>query len=266
MQSLKRVFCAISLCYNQMFERFSMKDLESTVQSGPQPPKEPDPLATSTNRHKVLRALLIQRWAAILGVLSLGVLYLFLSPSRTLAFLPEWLPLVLEVVLILPFIYALVMHRHVSYTFLRTLGFLLAGVATFAVVGSMILLLSTLPTRGSSGSISLVRDAAILWVSNILVFGLWYWELDGGGPLKRHKAGHKAIDFMFPQQVDGNTDGWAPHFIDYVFLAFNTATAFSPTDTPPLSRSAKVLMMIESIISLVIVAGIAARAINILGG
>jgi hypothetical protein len=77
---------------------------------------------------------------------------------------------------------------------------------------------------------------------------------------------HKAIDFMFPQQVDGDTNGWAPHFIDYVFLAFNTATAFSPTDTPPLSRPAKVLMMIESIISLIIVAGIAARAINILGG
>ncbi len=242
-----------------------MKDLESTIQSEPQPPKEPDPLTTSTNRHKVYRALLLQRWTAVLGTLSLGVLYLFVSPRLTFAFFPRWLPLVLEVILLLPFVYALVTHRHLPQTLLRTLGFLLAAVATFAVVASIILLLVSLPNKNASQSISLVRDAAILWISNILVFGLWYWELDGGGPLKRHQAGHKAIDFMFPQQVDGDTDGWAPHFIDYVFLAFNTATAFSPTDTPPLSRSAKVLMMTESIISLVIVAGIAARAINILG-
>jgi len=243
-----------------------MKDLESTIQNEAQPQKKPDPLATSTNRHQVFRALLIQRWAAILGVLALGVLYLFLSPLRTFSFIPRWLPLVLEVILLLPFIYTPITHRHLPQMLIRTLGFLLAGVTTLALIGSIILLLLSLPTRGSSGSISLIRDAAILWISNILVFGVWYWELDGGGPLKRHQIGHKATDFMFPQQVDGNTTGWAPHFIDYVFLAFNTATAFSPTDTPPLSRSAKVLMMIESIISLVIVAGIAARAINILGG
>jgi len=243
-----------------------MKDLESTIQNEAQPQKKPDPLATSTNRHQVLRALLIQRWAAILGTLSLGVLYLFVSPLRTFSFFPTWLPLVLEVILLLPFVYALVMRRHLPHSLLRTLGFLLAGVATFGLIASITLLLVTLPERGSSGSISLVRDAAILWVSNILVFGLWYWEFDGGGSLKRHQAGYKAIDFLFPQQLDGNTTRWAPHFIDYVFLAFNTATAFSPTDTPALSRLAKVLMMIESIISLVIVAGIAARAINILGG
>ncbi len=228
--------------------------------------KEPDALLGSPNRQKVLRGLLIQRWAAILGILSFGVLYLFLSDLLILPFIPRWLPLLLEGILILPFVYGLVTHRRLSQRLIRTFGFLLAGVATLALVGSITLLLISLPHRQASQSITLVRDAAILWISNILVFGLWYWELDGGGPLKRHKAGHKAIDFMFPQQINGNEEGWAPHFIDYVFLAFNTATAFSPTDTAPLSRPAKVLMMIESIISLVIVAGIAARAINILGG
>ena len=242
-----------------------MKDIQPVSQEL-QTPKEPDPLLSSPNRQKVLRGLLIQRWAATLGILSLGVLYLFLSDRLIPAFIPKWLPLVLDSILVLPFVYSLVMRRHLPQNLIRTLGFLLAGIATLAVVASIVLLLATLPTRVGKDSITLVRDAAILWISNILIFGLWYWELDGGGPLKRHKAGHKAIDFMFPQQVSGNEGGWAPHFIDYVFLAFNTATAFSPTDTPPLSRPAKVLMMIESIISLIIVAGIAARAINILGG
>ncbi len=244
-----------------------MKDIKQIDEDQKsQEPNEPDPLLKSSNRQKVLRALLIQRWAATLGILSLGVLYLFLSDKLIPAFIPRWLPLLLDGILVLPYVYSLVTHRHLSHNLTRTLGFLLAGIATLALVASIGLLLATLPERASKDSIALVRDAAILWISNILVFGLWYWELDGGGPLKRHQTGHKAIDFMFPQQVDGDTDGWAPHFIDYVFLAFNTATAFSPTDTPPLSRSAKVLMMIESLISLIIVAGIAARAINILGG
>ena len=243
-----------------------MKDIEQIDKSHEtQLTPAPDPLLSSPNRQKVLRGFLIQRLAATVGILSLGVLYLFLSDKLVPSFIPRWLPLLLDSILVLPFVYSLVMRRHLPQRLMRTLGFILAGIATFAVVASIVLLLVTLPTRAAKDSISLVRDAAILWISNILVFGLWYWELDGGGPLKRHKANHKAIDFMFPQQVDGDTNGWAPHFIDYVFLAFNTATAFSPTDTPPLSRSAKVLMMAESLISLIIVAGIAARAINILG-
>lgn len=233
---------------------------------GVQTRKEPDPLAGSPNRQKVLRALALQRWAAIGGVLSLGVLYLFVSPQLTFAFFPRWLPLVLEGILVLPFISSLVLRRPLPEHLPRLLGFLLAGVATCALIVSITLLLTTLPQRVSSGSIRLVRDAALLWVSNILVFGLWYWELDGGGPLKRHQAGQKARDFLFPQQLRGNTEGWAAHFLDYVFLAFNTATAFSPADTAALSRPAKGLMMIESLISLVIIAGLAARAINIHGG
>jgi len=225
-----------------------------------------DLLPNTTNRPTILRTLLLQRWAAILGTLSLGILYLFISPKLTFSFFPIWLPLLLECVLILPFGYALVTRRRLSHRLLRGLGFALAGVATIALVISISLLLHNLPTtKGSDESIRLVRDAAILWLSNILVFGLWYWELDGGGPLKRHKVNYKAVDFLFPQQASGNIDGWTPLFVDYVFLAFNTATAFSPTDTAPLSRPAKVLMMVESLISLVVVAGLAARAINILG-
>jgi hypothetical protein len=135
---------------------------------------------------------------------------------------------------------------------------------TFALMSSVFLLVYTLPTKTEKQAGILLHDAALLWVSNIIVFALWYWELDGGGPFKRHHAGHKAADFMFPQQADGNTQGWVPYFVDYLFLAFTGATALSPADTFPLSRLAKALMMMEAVFSLIILVVLAARAINIL--
>ena len=106
-----------------------------------------------------------------------------------------------------------------------------------------------------------LRTAALLWLFNILVFALWYWDTDGGGPRKRHEANHKATDLMFPQQANGAS--WAPDFFDYIFVAFTAATAFSPTDTAPLTRLAKTLMMIEGVISLLIVAILISRVANI---
>src|SRR6266699_1351500 len=99
----------------------------------------------------------------------------------------------------------------------------LLGAVTIGLVGSVAQLILNLPTEKGT---SLLRDAALIWGTNILVFALWYWEIDCGGPQKRHLSGHKAIDFMFPQQADGNTTGWVAHFVDYLFLAFTGATAF----------------------------------------
>ena len=130
---------------------------------------------------------------------------------------------------------------------------------------------------------ALLRAAVALWFANVLVFALWYWKLDAGGPLGRESATGKIESaFLFPQMLTNNEPGaqeakkdsvkdpvqvdprWTPHFMDYLFLAFNTSTAFSPTDTAVLSRWAKVSMMLQAIISLAIIAIIAARAINIL--
>lgn len=105
-------------------------------------------------------------------------------------------------------------------------------------------------------------------IANVLTFALWYWDIDGGGPAHRHPGRHASSDFAFPQQQlddDGLVEGWSPGFIDYLFLAFNTSTAFSPTDTIVLSRHAKVLMMLRSSISLVVIGILVARAINTLG-
>jgi uncharacterized membrane protein len=149
---------------------------------------------------------------------------------------------------------------------MRLLVLLLLGIMTLVLLSSVFLLVTT-TTRypeAEKRAGSLLRDAALLWASNILVFALWYWELDGGGPFQRHLKGHQAGDFLFPQQANDNPSDWVPHFVDYLFLAFTGATAFSPTDTLPLSRMAKVLMMLEAFISLVILVVLAARAINIL--
>src|SRR5215472_16127261 len=104
-------------------------------------------------------------------------------------------------------------------------------------------------------------------ITNILVFALWYWKLDAGGPLGRdHSRCKIASAFLFPQLSSDreNYDGWSPHFLDYLFVAFNTSTAFSPTDTAVLARWAKLATMLQSLISLSILVLLAARAVNIL--
>lgn len=137
---------------------------------------------------------------------------------------------------------------------------------TVAVAASAFFLVTRL-VGNKTAAPDLLRDAALIWVTNVLVFALWYWEVDAGGPAMRRMDRHASTDFMFPQmqrEETGVTTSWAPGFIDYLFLAFNTSTAFSPTDTLVLSRRAKVLMMSQSLISLVVIAVIAARAINTL--
>jgi uncharacterized membrane protein len=107
-----------------------------------------------------------------------------------------------------------------------------------------------------------------LWLTNVLLFSLWYWELDQGGPLKRaaRTRTDEPLDFMFPQDAQPAVKprGWAPGLIDYLYVSFTNATAFSPTDTMPLSQSAKLLMTVQALTSLLIVVLVVSRAVNIL--
>lgn len=201
------------------------------------------------------------RWAAIIGILVVGVLYLVL-PSR-LIIGPNWLLLVIELVFLIPLIASMLTQRGLSHTSIRRLIMILLGINTLALGIGIMLLIITLPT--DKHATNLLRDAGLLWAFNILVFASWYWEIDGGGPVKRYHSKHQAADFMFPQQADGNEQGWVPHFSDYLFLAFTGATALSPADTFPLTRIAKGLMMLEAILSMTIIVLLAARAVNILG-
>jgi hypothetical protein len=101
---------------------------------------------------------------------------------------------------------------------------------------------------------------------NVLVFGLWYWQLDGGGPLERRLEHRREPDFLFPQQTlaENNGTSWQPRFIDYLFVSYTNATAFSPTDTMPLSQWSKLLMIAQSAASLLLAIMVVARAVNIL--
>lgn len=204
-------------------------------------------------------------WPAALAVLAVGGLHL--SLPEPLTFGPSWLLLVVVSVLLVPLLIA---RMRGSYELNQRLGYLLLGVVTAAMLWSLYLLVRSLPGH-QLAPLALLRSAAALWVTNILVFASWYWRLDAGGPhARRLQTCHTKGDFLFPQMTLGpntmipaNPD-WSPGFVDYLFLAYNTSTAFSPTDSPVLSRWAKGLMMIQASISLATLALLAARAVNIL--
>ena len=177
---------------------------------------------------------------------------------------PGWGLLALIAVLMIPIV---ISDRRGDHKITRVLTFTGNAIITLAMIASLVHLVRGIPEHTEAPG-TLLRSAAALWVANVLVFALWYWKLDGGGPLRRENPDAKSrSSFLFPQmmtRVDTNAPSWTPHFVDYLFLAFNTSTAFSPTDTAVLSRSAKLATMLQSIISLTIVALVAARAVNVL--
>jgi hypothetical protein len=206
------------------------------------------------------------RWPALLALLAVAGLRLALP--RYLLIGPDWLLLAVVSALIVP----TVTSRQRGYHRLnQVLGYLLTSIVTADMVWSLCLLLAALPSRKETPRALLV-SAGALWVTNILVFALWYWRLDAGGPRARELRGvHTTGAFLFPQltvspavRQNLGQQAWSPGFIDYLFLAFNTSTAFSPTDSPVLSSWAKALMMLQALISFATVALLAARAVNIL--
>jgi hypothetical protein len=197
------------------------------------------------------------RWPAALAFLAVGGLYLALPEPLTLG--PSWLLLCLLGLLLVP---KMATHRRGQHQVSHTIGLVLSALITFALmwsVGALILNLQEYHHR----ALELLRTASALWISNILVFAAWYWRLDAGGPHAREKRGaHVEGAFLFPQMTMQAGKLWRPGFVDYLFLAFNTSTAFSPTDAPPLTPWAKLLMMAQSLISLSTLAILAARAVN----
>ena len=203
------------------------------------------------------------RWPAVLAVLATAGLYLEL-PERLSAG-PNWLLLVVVGVLLVPTAAARYTRPKLNFA----LGLVLSGVITLALIWSLGMLIAGLPEKRET-PVELLRAAVALWLSNVLVFASWYWRLDAGGPhIRDRQIAHTGGDFLFPQMtLPSNAmpeySNWKPGFVDYLFLAFNTSTAFSPTDVPVLSQWAKLLMMVQSIISLGTIAILAARAINVL--
>jgi uncharacterized membrane protein len=154
--------------------------------------------------------------------------------------------------------------RHVPSV--RFLGILLIGMMMMSNTASAIKLIDAIISRGVTDARTLLLSGGSIWMTNVVVFGLWYWELDRGGPGKRAQALHPYPDFMFPQMSDPlyAPKTWHPKFFDYLYTSFTNASAFSPTDVMPLSRWAKALMLVQSMTALLIVGLVIARAVNIL--
>ena len=192
----------------------------------------------------------------------LGLTYSLVSDRLTIG--PPWLVLAV-VVAALALIYLLRwrgLHR-----LRRVVGFSMLVVVTLAVTASSVFLLVS-PSVADLSALELLRGALLLWASNILTFALWYWEIDGGGPVRRmlHRS-PPSTDFAFPPQQQAALSGqkdldWSPQLVDYLFLAFTSSSTFGPTDTLVMARRAKLLMMLQSSLSLIIFGGIVARAIG----
>jgi uncharacterized membrane protein len=150
---------------------------------------------------------------------------------------------------------------------LRFVGQALIALITVANIVSLGELLNALLyVPHSTAGRSLIYSSIPIWLTNVTVFALWYWELDRGGPAARQQPTHRQPDFLFPQMsTAGSAPGWVPSFLDYLYTSFTNATAFSPTDTMPLTAWAKMLMMLQSLASLITVAVVISRAVNILG-
>ncbi len=182
----------------------------------------------------------VRRWPALLVLVLVGATFFFLSDRLTFGLV--WVLISVLLLLTIPAIYARLKGFHqLNHWLLISL----CGVITISETGSISALVASLPDKTIPAS-SLLLDAALLWCSNVLVFSLWYWTLDSGGPHMRSLGSHdyqRKSELLFPQmtllEVRPELANWRPKYIDYLFVAFNTSTAFSPTDTPVLSAGSK---------------------------
>lgn len=230
--------------------------------------------------HATLQSHALDFWMARGSVVLIATLQLLFVTSH-LTFGPRWLAPAVEMAMLIPLSIAtawtqararnateerhwLQIGRHRKFIRLAALMLtIIVMVINFEALLSV--LRALLFTKGPSGQ-SLLIDALNIWFTNVVIFALWFWNIDRGGPAMRGLSPNTAPDFLFPQML-GSGDGdpkWTPGYIDYLYVSFTNATAFSPTDTMPLSPQSKLLMALEAFVSLLTVGLVAARAVNIL--
>jgi hypothetical protein len=211
------------------------------------------------------------RWPSALAVLAAIALYVslpsqFISASSGSGIIRFVLP-ALELALLIP-LAVTTPHRHVNESGGRRMAAVgLTAIVSLANIVALALLVHYLLVAGGAvQGRQLLLAAAQVWWTNVIAFALWYWELDGGGPPARLRSPAAPRDFAFVQMTDREVaaPGWHPRFGDYFYVSFTNASAFSPTDTMPLTRWAKYLMLSQSTVSLVTLLLVAARAVNVL--
>lgn len=233
-------------------------------------------MRTGPALERQIREVWIARGAILVTAALNGFLINNLTPF------PWWLASAVEVALLVPLSVATAwthkrmrsassehhwMRIHHHRRVIRRAALVLTAIITLINFQALFAVLHALlyGAKGTTGQ-SLLIDALNIWLTNVVVFALWFWNIDGGGPGVRGLAKRTMADFMFPQMSADcpGSQGWTPGFFDYVFVSFTNATAFSPTDTMPLSVRVKLLFMVESSASLLTVGLVAARAVNIL--
>jgi hypothetical protein len=206
------------------------------------------------------------RLPVVIAVVVAIVLQLVL-PDR-LAIRPHWLLPALEGAVLLGLTVFNPLRMNRSHPLERLAGRALVALMTIAdAVSAALLIHAILVRHGTSDPITLMGSGAAIYITNIVAFALWYWEFDRGGAVSRAQARDPHPDLLFPQMATPEIadPDWEPWFLDYLYVAFTNATAFSPTDTMPLSRWTKMLMAAQSSIALATVGLVIARAVNILG-
>jgi hypothetical protein len=228
------------------------------------PATSPDPL-----REEEIES----RWEAapaVVLIISFQLLLALVSRQKDwkLWNLPWWVWLILigpELALLIPLAWHAPRRRLEQLGYRRTVALSLLGVVSLTNALLVVALIGSLVRGDEKSGGELLLKAITVWATNVIAFGLWYWAIDRGGPVRRLRPDPPPPDFQFPQMENPQLaqPGWRPQLIDYIYVSFTNAVAFSPTDAMPLSRHAKLLMMFESAISSLTVLLVAARAVNI---
>jgi uncharacterized membrane protein len=179
---------------------------------------------------------------------------------------PRWLVPALEVLLLAGLTASTPRQLQKEHRRRRAAALIMTGLVSLANIGSLVLLSRELLRHASPNGRELIAAGALIWITNVIIFGLWYWETDRGGPGVRAAGHDRAPDFLFPQMTDDRIEPlfWRPLFIDYLYVSLTNATAFSPTDTMPLTPRAKAIMSVQSLVSLITIGLVVSRAVNIL--
>jgi uncharacterized membrane protein len=193
-----------------------------------------------------------QFWPLVVTLLAIVAAHATLRDD--IRVLSPFMFLLLVLVMLVPIFYA---RQRGLRRLARFLGWGLVTLSTVVVASSVIRLVVALPVEQTPSQALL--NSGLVWLTNAATFALWYFEIDSGGPDKRRREGHSTYDFMFPQDQDSSST-WSPNFVDFLFLAFTMNLTFGPTDTAVLSRRAKVLTMLQSFLSVLIIAVVVARA------
>jgi uncharacterized membrane protein len=224
------------------------------VEASPSPPGRPYPPPAAAEPF----------WPAQLTILA--AIGLQLTLPRRLTAGPSWLIPALEGALLIGIFMATPHQLEHEHQVRRRVAIGLTAFVSAANIFSLVELSHLLLHHNVENGRELIISGVLIWLTNFLIFGLWYWEIDRGGPGRR-AAGHDGPpDFLFPQMSDDRIEplAWRPKFLDYVYVSLTNATAFSPTDTMPLTPMAKSIMGIQALVSLVTIGLVVSRAVNIL--